>query len=483
MSSPLLKAVIFDLGDVLFNWSADTKTAISAPTLRKILQSPAWFEYECGRLGRKNCYREVGRQFGVVVDEVAEAFLQARASLKANGALVSLIRGLKKDAVKVYAMSNVAKEDFAVLADKMDWALFDRVFTSGAVGMRKPDKDFFRHVLRETCLAAEEIVFVDDKRVNVEAAESVGIRGIVFDESSVASQHALSSSAVFRGHEYLHRNAKNLDSITDTGVRVPDNFAQLLILDATREHTLVNVTLDFKETWNFFAGQAVLVPGGKFPDDLDTTSMALTVLRPTASASTRSMLDKMAECVRPDGTFLTYFDRERPRTDDVVCANVLACFYHYGRGYQFPRTLQHIHDVLLHRTYIDGTRYYPSADCCLGFFVRLLQSAPDDGHLQARLGPVLRSRVAERVGESGSPLDLAMRVLACDALGIEHGDDCRTLRRLQCQDGGWEPGWMYRYGSTGIKIGNRSVTTALAVKAVAVSDNKGRQEMVRDGHV
>lgn len=28
---------------------------------------------------------------------------------------------------------------------------------------------------------------------------------------------------------------------------------------------------------------------------------------------------------------------------------------------------------------------------------------------------------------------------------------------------------MYRYGSTGVKIGNRGVTTALAVKAIASS--------------
>lgn len=123
----------------------------------------------------------------------------------------------------------------------------------------------------------------------------------------------------------------------------------------------------------------------------------------------------------------------------------------------------------MHRTYIHGTRYYPSLDCCLGFFGRLLQSSRKNTHLQATIGPLLKLRLEERVGESGSALDLAMRILACNSLAVECSVDRHTLLRLQCQDGGWESGWMYRYGSTGVKIGNRGVTTALAVKAIASS--------------
>jgi hypothetical protein len=148
---------------------------------------------------------------------------------------------------------------------------------------------------------------------------------------------------------------------------------------------------------------------------------------------------------------------------------VLGCFYRYGRGHQFPQTLQHIHDVVLNRTYLDGTRYYPSPDCCLGFFVRLLELAEGDNHVQSTLGPLLLSRLKERVGEDGSALDLAMRVLACDAMGIGCSIDREALSRLQCSDGSWEPGWMYRYGSTGVRIGNRGATTAMALKAITSS--------------
>jgi len=40
---------------------------------------------------------------------------------------------------------------------------------------------------------------------------------------------------VQRGRHFLNRNAKQLDSVTDTGVMVEENFAQLLILEATQD--------------------------------------------------------------------------------------------------------------------------------------------------------------------------------------------------------------------------------------------------------
>ena len=149
---------------------------------------------------------------------------------------------------------------------------------------------------------------------------------------------------------------------------------------------------------------------------------------------------------------------------------MLACFYSFGRGEQLGHTLQMIHSVLLDRTYIQGTHYYPSPDCCLFYFGRLLQSS-DDVHLQAMLGPLLKERMQERVGQSGNALDLATRILTCSSLDLNCDIDRRALLDLQCEDGGWNAGWMYTYGSTGMKIGNRGVTTAMAVKAIASPEN------------
>ena len=170
-------------------------------------------------------------------------------------------------------------------------------------------------------------------------------------------------------------------------------------------------------------------------------------------------------CPKACESLQTYFDRKKHRTDAVVSANVLACFYSFGRGQELGNTLQMIRNVILHRTYIQGTRYYPSPDCCLFFFGRLFHSS-NDVHLKTTLGSLLKERTQERVGQPGSALHLAMRIITCNLFNLDCGIDRRTLLDLQCDDGGWEAGSLYTYGSTGLAIRNRGVTTALAIKAI-----------------
>ena len=206
-----------------------------------MLSSAIWTDYECGRTEQDACYHQVAQRFSVPASEVAEAFFQARDSVQPNNVMVSFIHELKeasRGAVKVYAMSNVSKEDYAVLSSKMaDWSVFNRVFTSGHAGMRKPDLGFYRHVLEEIKLAPEEAVFIDDKMANVLAAKSLGIHSIVFhDKFTVARTiRNIFDGPVERGYKDLYRHAKHSNSMTDGGVVIPENFAQLLILDATQD--------------------------------------------------------------------------------------------------------------------------------------------------------------------------------------------------------------------------------------------------------
>lgn len=125
-----------------------------------------------------------------------------------------------------------------------------------------------------------------------------------------------------------------------------------------------------------------------------------------------------------------------------------------------------LQSMLLSRSYLQGTRYYPSPDCCLGFIGRLLRSS-SDAHLHMTLGPLLKSRVRERVGLGGSALELAMRISTCTQMGINCENDRRALLDMQCEDGSWEAGWMYQYGTSKVKVGNCGVTTAMAVAALS----------------
>jgi putative hydrolase of the HAD superfamily len=65
-------------------------------------------------------------------------------------------------------------------------ANFDPIIYSHEEGMEKPDPAFYRVACERLGFAAQEIVFVDDTPGHVTAAEAVGMRGVVFTDTSTA---------------------------------------------------------------------------------------------------------------------------------------------------------------------------------------------------------------------------------------------------------------------------------------------------------
>ncbi|KAJ6586968.1 HAD-like domain-containing protein [Mycena vulgaris] len=445
--------IIFDIGDVLFSWSSDTKTSISSRKLRDILTSPTWFDYERGKISEDVCYDRVGAEFSLAPEEIRQAFIQARESLQSNDNLIGLVRELKEQSngtLRVFAMSNISLPDYEILRTKAaDWNIFDRIFTSGEAGERKPHLGFYKHVLSETSIDPRRAIFVDDKLENVLSARSLGLHGIVFprggSDKVKRALRNLIGDPVSRGRDYLQHNARLLHSITDNGIVLQENFAQLLILELTDDKDLIDI-VEHPRAWNFFHGKGTLTTEA-FPFDLDTTSIGLTVMKRDKEV-VGSVMDEMLQYIDSDGIVLTYFDHQRPRFDPVVCVNVLNLFYKYNREAQLQSTLQWVCEVLRNRAYLEGTRYYETAECFLYFLSRLLVSS-NDADLHAALGPLLKERLQERIGVEGDALQLAMRIVACTSVELRDEVDLRTLLAMQCEDGGWEIGWIYKYGSSG----------------------------------
>lgn len=239
MSFMKATTLILDLGDVLFSWSPHTETSIPPRTLKAILASPLWADYECGLISQQDCYDRISTEFRIPTVEIAEAFTQARDSLKSNDEMLDFVRELKHQSdgqLQVYAMSNISRPDYEYLRTKpADWSLFDKVYTSADAGERKPSLGFYRYVLDDTAADPRSVLFVDDKPENVLSARSFGMRGIVFDDQKRVFQAIRNAveDPVQRARSYLQKNARLLHSVTSNGHTLKENFAQLLILEAT----------------------------------------------------------------------------------------------------------------------------------------------------------------------------------------------------------------------------------------------------------
>lgn len=214
--------------------------SLSSKILKRILSSSIWFDYERGRITQQICYHRVEEEFSVDHKEFGQALDEAKDSLQSNDELISVIRELKAQSggkLRVLAMSNISSLDFDVLRSKpADWSIFDDIFISGNAGERKPHASFYKHVMEKAQLDPQNgIIFIDDKFENILQARCLGWHGIVFDNTPnvIRQLRNLLGDPISRGQAYLHRNAKQLHSMTDTGIILEENFAQLLILEAS----------------------------------------------------------------------------------------------------------------------------------------------------------------------------------------------------------------------------------------------------------
>jgi len=90
--------------------------------------------------------------------------------------MAALVRRAHDVDIRTALLSNSWGNDYPT--DGWD-DMFDAVVISGQVGMRKPEPAIFAHTLDLLGLGAEECVFVDDLRHNVEAAVRLGFVGVI----------------------------------------------------------------------------------------------------------------------------------------------------------------------------------------------------------------------------------------------------------------------------------------------------------------
>jgi FMN phosphatase YigB (HAD superfamily) len=229
-----------DLGDVLFKYSASTQTSISPKILKKIIHTPTWQDFECGRISEETCYKLIAEEFSTTASEVRETCNQAGDSIIANHGLFAVIRELKdasNGSLRIYAMSNLASSFFAVLRDvPADWAVFDDVFISGEVGIRKPDLGFYHHVLGMTDTDPSDALFIDDKAESILAASSLGIHGVLFDDTASVARILRTlfgdSVRLARDREFLSIQSRKFGSTMGHGPIIRDSSVQYLVVEA-----------------------------------------------------------------------------------------------------------------------------------------------------------------------------------------------------------------------------------------------------------
>jgi len=185
----MIKNVVFDVGNVLIDFQPleyimslgfDRETA--NVLANKTFKSDLWIEHDRGTY---SCY-EIWENLNLANPEHSVDFDKIRDHWLTNK--VPVIQGsidflleCNKQGYSTYILSNYNAGRFAHVEEQHPaLSQVKGKILSGNEGVIKPEPEIYKILLERFDLVPGETIFIDDKRENVEAAQALGIHGIVF---------------------------------------------------------------------------------------------------------------------------------------------------------------------------------------------------------------------------------------------------------------------------------------------------------------
>ena len=185
----MIRNVVFDFGQVLVRFdpayivSQHTSDPEVADALRAVVFDLAyWNRLDAGEVTDEEAIAEFRRRLPPALCDLGEQVFRSWIDhLPPIAPMQALVGRLSERGVPLYLLSNISTA-FAARADEFPiLKKFNKCIFSGPCRMAKPDPAIFRHLLSECGIRAEETLFIDDSAKNIAGAESVGIRGYLFD--------------------------------------------------------------------------------------------------------------------------------------------------------------------------------------------------------------------------------------------------------------------------------------------------------------
>ncbi|HVS95966.1 MAG TPA: HAD family phosphatase [Puia sp.] len=188
-----IKNIIFDLGGVILNLDNQrTEEAFTNLGVKNFRQyfghghaASFFMDYELGKITDRQFIDGIRELIGLDIpdEDIIESWNALLLDFPRERIL--LLKQLRTS-YRIFLFSNTNALHLAALQRRYTETFgsgtlddhFERTYYSHLMGMRKPDKASFEHILRENRLEGSETLFVDDAIVNVEGAELAGLKGL-----------------------------------------------------------------------------------------------------------------------------------------------------------------------------------------------------------------------------------------------------------------------------------------------------------------
>ena len=191
MSDVAPTTVVFDLGGVLIDWDPRY-------LYRKLFDDPDEMESFLAEVttAEWNAHQDAGRSWTEAIEllaaehperrELIEAFHRRWPEMLAGEirGTVDVLAELRTAGLRLVALSNWSAELFPVARERFDFlAWFEGILISGEVGVNKPDRQIFEHLVERFGIEPATALFIDDSSANVVTAAALGFRTIHFTDA------------------------------------------------------------------------------------------------------------------------------------------------------------------------------------------------------------------------------------------------------------------------------------------------------------
>ena len=192
MPESIPTTVVFDLGGVLIDWDP-------RHLYRKLFEDPDEMESFLAEVttAEWNAHQDAGRPWADAVETLVAEYPERRELIEAfhrrwpemlAGAIpgtVDVLTDLRATGIRLVALSNWSAEMFPIAQERFDFlAWFEGIVISGEVGVNKPDRRIFEHLVERFGIDPAAALFVDDSPANIDAARAFGLGAIHFTDAN-----------------------------------------------------------------------------------------------------------------------------------------------------------------------------------------------------------------------------------------------------------------------------------------------------------
>ena len=181
--------IIFDLGNVILNIdyqnTIDAFEKIGVPDASifysKSSQLNIFNQLETGHISKQNFILEIQK---FVPKASASQIINAWNAILQDlpNERLEILKNIK-DKFSIFLLSNTNTIHIEKIIDKLGkkkyeefYNLFDKVYYSHEVKLRKPNADIFKLVIKENCLSIKNTLFIDDSIQHIESAKKIGLK-------------------------------------------------------------------------------------------------------------------------------------------------------------------------------------------------------------------------------------------------------------------------------------------------------------------